>query len=363
MRLLFLIDSLGSGGAQRQMVTIAPILKQQGINVEVLCYHRDSFFIEPLKNVDIKVHWVIAANPIIRIIRIRSFIRKGKYDAVISFLETPDFLNCVAAIGRHSWKVITSERSAKEETFHTRRGKLIGWLKRYSDAIVCNSENARQMWGKYHPQYKNKLKVIYNIVTLPKIDTMYIPRKDGKTHIVVAASYQYLKNPINVIEAVNQLDADKKKKLIIEWFGRKNATAGNTNAYDESTELVTKYNLNNVFLLNEATPDIGNRMNEADCVGLFSKMEGLPNAICEAMTLSKPIIMSKVSDYDVLVDEKNGFLCDWNNIESIKLALENILSLTDEQLIIAGENSRLKAKLLFGNKTIIENWRKVCCLK
>ena len=36
MKLLLFIDSLGSGGAQRQLTTIAPLLKQQGIDVEVL---------------------------------------------------------------------------------------------------------------------------------------------------------------------------------------------------------------------------------------------------------------------------------------------------------------------------------------
>lgn len=43
MKLLFLIDSLGSGGAQRQIVTIIPLLKQKGVEVEVLCYHEDTF--------------------------------------------------------------------------------------------------------------------------------------------------------------------------------------------------------------------------------------------------------------------------------------------------------------------------------
>lgn len=54
MKLLFLIDSLGSGGAQRQMVTIAPLLKQQGMDVEILCYYQDTFFIEQLNIADIK---------------------------------------------------------------------------------------------------------------------------------------------------------------------------------------------------------------------------------------------------------------------------------------------------------------------
>lgn len=356
MRLLFLIDSLGSGGAQRQMVTIAPLLKRQGFDVEFLCYHRDSFFIEPLRIANIKVDWIIVTNPLIRILKIRSFIRKGNYHAVISFLETPDFFNCIAAIGGHTWKVITSERSAKEQTFHTCRGKFIGSMKRYSDAIVCNSENARKMWIKHYPQYENKLKVIYNIVTLPPITSTYTPRRGGKTHIVVAASYQYLKNPINVVKAVNLLGDKGKNRLMLDWYGATRVSQSATQAYDEALNLINKYNLREVIHLNEAISTICEKMNESDVVGLFSQLEGLPNTICEGMSLSKPIVMSKVSDYKVLVDASNGVLCDWDNIYTIKEALNTLLCLSNEQLMAMGEESKKKAELLFGKDTIINQW-------
>lgn len=360
MKLLFFIDSLGSGGAQRQMVTIAPLMKRRGIQVEFLCYHRDIFFKGLLDEIDINVHWIITSNPVLRIWRIRSFIRKGNYDAVVSFLETPDLLNCLAAIGRHKWKVITSERSAKEDVFTTWRGKLTGWMKRYSDSIVCNSENARRMWLKYYPQYEDKLKVIYNIVTLPSFTSEYVLRKDGKTHIVVVASYQYLKNPGNVVEAVNLLGNDEKSRLILDWYGKKQVSQGGTRAYEEAVKLVEQYGLQEVIHLNGQTSLVAEKMKEADVVGLFSKLEGLPNTICEAMTLCKPIIMSRVSDYAILVDEGNGILCNGNDIVSIKDALHVLLSQwSDKQFLIAGENSVKKAALLFEKERILNQWMKV----
>lgn len=359
MKLLFLIDSLGSGGAQRQLTTVATLLKKQGINVEVLCYARNDFFATPLRENNIPIHWITPHNYILRIIKIRKFIRSGHYDAVISFLDIPDFLNCIAAIGGHSWKVITSERSAKEETFLTKKGRIVGWIKRYSDAIVCNSENAKQLWLKYYPQYENKLKVIYNIVTQPKISSVYEPRRDGKTHIVVAASYQYLKNPINVIEAVNMLDEHAKSKLVVNWYGNYCVTNGNTQVYQEATVLVSKYNLQKIVYLNDVTAKIADKMNEADVVGLFSKFEGLPNAICEGMILSKPIIMTKVSDYYKLVDKSNGFLCDWNDINTINKGFRDLIDLSNEELISMGKSSQKKAEQIFAKENIINQWIKI----
>ena len=41
-KILCLIDSLGAGGAQRQMVGLATFLKEKGYDVVVAIYHKDN---------------------------------------------------------------------------------------------------------------------------------------------------------------------------------------------------------------------------------------------------------------------------------------------------------------------------------
>lgn len=359
MKILCLIDSLGSGGAQRQIVTISKLLKDRGFDVSVLCYTYEDFFSKYLKESRISIYWEIEPNYIKRILRVRKFIRRGNYNAVISFLEVPNFLNCFAAIGGKTWKVITSERSAKREIFHSRQGKIFAWFQRYADTIVCNSNNAREMWLEFYPQYKDKLDVIYNPVLLPKITSEYVPKRNGKLHIVVAASYQYLKNPIGLIKALALLDKNQREQIKVDWYGRIEVTNGNTRAYDEARLLLEENNLQHVIELHEPTTDILNRMNEADVVALFSELEGLPNAICEGMMIGKPIIMSKVSDYADLVDDTNGVLCDWDNSESIMDAILCMLKLTNEELLDKGKQSLAKAENLFSSKVIMNQWIKL----
>lgn len=355
-KILFLSPNLCSGGAERQIVNVAILLKDRGYNVEFLCYHKENFYEHLLKEKDIQIHWNYLPNYFKRIIEVRRFIRRGNYDVVISFLTVAGFLCNIASIGRKKFKVITGERSAKEYFFSTRKGKIFGWFQRFSDVIVCNSENARQMWIKYYPRYRDKLKVIYNVATIQPINTEYIPKRDNKLHIVVAASYQYIKNPIGLIEALNLMTNEEKSNIKIYWFGRKEIVKDDTSAYDESYSLVNKYNLNDIIYLNGETSNIHNIMNEADVVALFSSVEGLPNTICEAMTIGKPIIMSKVSDYKVLVDDSNGFLCDSDNSESIKNVLIKASSLSESKLRLMGEASFCKAKELFSPKKVSELW-------
>lgn len=359
MQILLLIDSLGSGGAQRQMVTLAQILKEIGYNVSFLVYHRADFFKIYLDDADISVFKLPDSNLLGRIINTRKYIRKGNFDVVISFLDTPNFLNCFAAIGGKKWKVITSERSAKENKFHALRGKILLWFQRYADIIVANSYNAKAMWEQFRPQYKEKLRVIYNPVLLPDITAEYIPKREGKLHIVVAASYQYLKNPIGLINALILMSEEERSRLKVDWYGSKYFGDDKTNAYDQAISLIAEFNLGNVISLNQPAMDIANKMFEADVVGLFSEIEGLPNAICEGMMIGKPVIMSKVSDFNNLVDGKNGYLCEWNNPENIKSVILKLMHLSIEQLYEMGLHSKNKALKLFSRDKIINLWLQV----
>lgn len=356
MKVLFISPNLGrgGGGAERQIVTVACLVKDAGYEVEFLCYAKGDFYAHILNDKQIPIRWFIYPNYFRRLFGVRKFIRKGNYDAVISFLSTPNFLNDFAALGGKNWKVITGERSAKEQAFFTRKGKIFSWFQRYSDYIVCNSDNARKMWMKHYPAYESKLRTIYNNVTLQPVTSEYVPKKDGKLHIVVAASYLDVKNPLGLVKALSMLPDDGKSRIHVDWYGDKNDNERKA-VYNEMSKRIKEYSLQNI-VLHPAIENIQDKMNEADIVAIFSKYEGLPNAICEGMMLGKPIIMTRVSDYAVLADETNGVLCDWNKPETIKDALAKVSQFTVNNLLTMGKNSKRKAEILFSTNTILRNW-------
>ena len=362
-KVLILSDNLCAGGAQRQIVLLAKALQRKGVHVEILCYAKGDFFAHHLEKNNIPIHWLIRDNYIRRILSIRRFIYKNKYDAVISFLHIANLLNCLSAVGRKKWKVITGERSANKKFFKTFKGKLVIKLQKFSDCIVCNSNNAAQMWKSLFPEYSNKVKIIHNFIDCSHTNSRYIPRSENKLHIVIVATYSYLKNPIGVIKALSLLSKEEKEHIQVSWYGKKEESIGNTKAYDEAQYLISQNNLNSSISLNGSSSDVYNIMNKADIVGLFSEYEGFPNVICEGMMLGKPIIMSRVSDYKDLVDNSNGFLCDWDNIESIKNAFASSIKLSVNELIEKGERSKLKINSLLDERIIFNKWQSVILKK
>lgn len=358
MRILFLIDNLGSGGAQRQVITISTLMAKKSHDVAILTYSPEDFFSKNLEEAGIPIIKCFDSNYIRRILLIYKEIHNGRYDAVISFLDTPNFINNLSTLMFHRhWKVITSERSNKEDFLISKKGRIFGWFQHFSDTIVCNSYNAANMWKKHYPSYKNKLKIIYNAVEVERSDNTYAPKQHEKLHIVVAASFQYLKNPIKLIQAVSLLSLSDQQRLRIDWYGASYVSIVEKDyAYKEACSLIEQNRLEEVIHLHEPTKDIHNKMSQADFVGLFSQLEGLPNAICEGMMLGKPIIMSRVSDYNMLVDQDNGFLCDWDDELSIKNAIESALNLTQKEIMIMGKASQKKAEMLFSPNVIIKKW-------
>lgn len=357
--IIIFIDSLGSGGAQRRAVNLAALFKKMGNNVIILIYRNDIFYKQILDDQTIKIVNIQASNYLSRIFKIRKYINRSDADVVIAFFETPCFIAEISKIGKNTWKLITTESSSKIETFTTVKNRIFNVFNKYTDFKVCNSYNGYELWKNYYPKQIDKYRVIYNPVIIPinKNRHIFDFNKKRKIKVVVAASYQELKNPLRMIKAIGMLSDEERDRLEICWFGRKISANNNTEVFDKACAMVEKMHLGECIFLNEETEDIYNIMNECDAVGLFSTVEGLPNAICEALALGKIVIMSKVSDYKTLVNG-NGFLCDPYSEQSIRDTFLKLLQLNNEEAEIMGKKSMAIAKM-FDPVVVWEKWKEL----
>ena len=138
MRILCLIDSLGPGGAQRQLVGLATFLKERGYDVSVVTYHDNRFFADQLLTNGVPyVYLKKARKNLTRIWHVDRYIRKVKPNVVISYLETPSICACVAKLFNHKFKLIVSERNTTQHT--GRNEKIRFYLFRVADYVIPNA--------------------------------------------------------------------------------------------------------------------------------------------------------------------------------------------------------------------------------
>ncbi len=359
MKNILFIGGLGNGGAENQMTQLACAFRERGHNVIFLCVDAQRFHLRRLQ--DAKVPVMMTEVPkLIRVLKLRNFyiayviwkvVRREKIDASISFLLEHNMCNCLASkYASRNYRVITGIRNAYRSLFTSRLGRFCTHYQKYADVIVSNSNSAKDLFIQCYPKYQGKVMTIYNIVSKTDLDEDYKSKRDGKFHFVVAASYRDVKNPYGLVQALAEMSVEEREKIEINWYGE-------YNQYQKNLEIkVKELDLSSVFIMHDATHHIGSVMQQADAVALFSKLEGFPNAICEGMMLGKPIVMTKVSDYQVMVDDSNGRLCDSNDAASIKQALLEIANMSEEQLLALGKSSRVKATSLFTQEVIYERW-------
>ena len=92
--------------------------------------------------------------------------------------------------------------------------------------------------------------------------------------------------------------------------------------------------------LHERNDKVSDLYKSSDALILPSKYEGLPNVVLEAMASKLPILMSKVSDYNLLVkNDYNGYLFNSNNYKDISLTIEKFIHLNVDDKVIMGKRS------------------------
>jgi len=353
MKLALFTDSLGSGGAQRQLCLLAREFSQRGHDVVVVTYSSDSFaggrFFEPNLMSNGIPHHVLATCPrVLRPILLQRFLRAADTHAVLAFQVAPSlYAELARPECRRPWGLVVSERGAVP-------GSDKGWQAiirlghHLADYVVCNSEANRKLIENSRVGLGGSVRTIYNAVDLH----LFRPLPGGEqrqasrtVRLVTLASYGANKNLGNVLQAVRLLVDRGEERMRIDWYG--NSPEG-PNELLEGRRYIRAHGLEKFVDLHEATTDALEAYHAADAALLASYHEGCPNTLCEAMGCGLPVLASRVCDNPLLIQEgKTGLLFDPTNPGSIADAISSFVSMSLEARIAWGKAARQRAERMF----------------
>ena len=348
-KILCLIDSLGPGGAQRQLVGLATLLKERGYDVIVACYHDNRFYVDKILSSGVPYVYIKKANKTtFRLWHVARYIRNVKPDVVISYLETPSICTCVAKFFNRQFKLIVSERNT---TQHTGRNEKIRFqLFQIADYVVPNAYAQEDYIKRNFPKLRNKVVTIPNFVDLENFTPPQKRLRREVPEIIVVATIWASKNTVGFIDAVAQLKADGVG-FHISWYGK---DAAYLDYYGQCEEKIERLNLEDCIELKDKTTAIREKYQGADFFCLPSFYEGTPNVICEAMACGLPVACSNVCDNGrYVVENENGFLFDPKNVKSIVLAIERMIKKSDIDYYKMCANSRKRAELLLSQEQFV----------
>lgn len=352
-RILCLIDGLGSGGAERQMVGLAVLLKNKGYTVDLVCYHNDVFCVPIAQKGGVEpVVLKVNNSQWSKLLSVRRFIKeRGGYDCVIAYKNGANAICCLLKMIGLKFKLIVSERNTDRAVGGK---KKLFMLYRYADYVVPNSFSQGDFMSKHFPWMKKKIVVISNFTDTNHFTTKNT-QKEGAIIVLTAARLARQKNIIRYLEAIALLKEKGVSNVHFDWYGH---TQKGEEDYEEAVYAkVKKLGLEDTVTFHPSVTNIVDYYQSCDVFCLPSIYEGFPNVVCEAMSCGKPILCSRVCDNERLVrDGYNGLLFDPESAEDMADKMEKNINMNKEQRELWGKRSRELAIDILSEESFVNKY-------
>lgn len=321
MKILHVITDLNTGGAEKLMVDLLPVLRKRGHEVE-LCLFNGSVtpFFRDLESVGIKIHSFSEKNNYYNFGHIKRLINVSRsFDIIHTHNTAPQLFGAIASLfSKGKW--ITTEHTTTNHHRVWWYKPIEKWMYRQYARVICISDAAKRSMQEVSGSDKPLVTVIPNGINVDNfkkampLDKSTINHDAGHKVILMVGRLSYQKDQATVIKAM---------KLIPEnvelWL------AGYGETQEKLESLIQELNLGHrVHLLGMRT-DVPSLLRAADIVVQSSHIEGFGLAAVEAMAAEVPVIASNVNGLAQVV-EGAGLLFEHENSDELARQINRLLS-------------------------------------
>lgn len=320
MRILHIITSLRTGGAERLMVDLLPRLQERGHDVSLLTFDgtRTPFYSE-LESKGISIYKLAIGpramhNPLL-LFRLKTFLRNHHFD-IIHTHNTPCQLLTALAIS-DSRRLVTTEHNTdnRRRRWNWYRG-IDRWMYGKYSRVVCVSGEVRDnlIAALGRQQIESKISVVCNgIDTAKYINAKPSPELaqsyEAKHLVAMVAAFRPQKDQDTLIRAMALLPADYSLLLV-----------GDGERRPECEALAGSLGLGARVAFAGIRTDIPSILASAQVVVMSSHYEGLSLSSIEGMASGRPFIASDVDGLREIVSGA-GLLFPHGDAEALSLLI------------------------------------------
>lgn len=351
MKVAFILDSGGMGGAERQAFLLARALKKDDHEVRFFYLSEgDSQSLnhlldgEGISHVDLGFRFTSRHHTrFIHCIRLSLTLRKYKPEVLLPYTIRPN-VNV-----NFAWQLTGAKLSIWNQRDEGRgigkkyRDKILWFALRNTSGIISNSDEGFQFIKSYLPKPKPVIQIKNGIeltdceqrITHPDIQT----KKEGyELTISMIANITKYKDHLCLVEAFHDLiqNTSIKAKLIL---------AGNHgDEYPTVSKLITELNLQNHLSTPGSIDDVKSLLCSSDLVVFSSKKEGIPNGVLEAMATKKPIIATDLPGIREALGESYSYLFPQGDSSALAKMMKELITNPDKMNELAQQNhERIKS--------------------
>ncbi|HEX5475289.1 MAG TPA: glycosyltransferase family 4 protein [Vicinamibacterales bacterium] len=349
MKLLFIIDNLNTGGAQRQIVTLAAALRKRGHDATVFCYAAGDVLAAPLAEAGVEVvtnrkRGRYSLSPVVAIGRL---IARRRLEGVVAFLRTPNIYAIVGArLSRRNPTVIVSERFFDPPQGIGRLTAAGRRLYRFADHVVLNSHHQRKHFERLYPHLLGRLSTIYNGVDLAVFRPREVDSPTSPLNLLAIGTVAPHKNGITLVRALAFARKAYSLDVRVTWVG------AHLPAHEACSDLMKReiadLQLDDAWTWLPPSDRIPELIPNFHGLVHPSYGEGVPNVVCEAMACARPVLVSDALDHPHLVAHgAAGLLFDPHDAERLAECIKKFAAMSPHEQRSLGARARTRAELLF----------------
>lgn len=337
LRILFYIDSVHCGGAQRQLCHLAAGMKRRGHDVAVAVYYPEFDFFKStlaannVELIELRKHsmWGMIRD-------LKRVVSTRQIDWVIPFLDGPGIYALTTKILCRGFKVCVAERSANTIGRFSYRQRVLRRLYGAADRITTNSDFQADILRRHYPNLKDRLHTVRNCVGQEFFDAAVCEGDGGENDwdlerdwLAVVGQVAPWKNLHGLIEGMLEYRRRFGTPPRIRWAGRP-AEAFSTYVQQQRRRLVETRLDDRVELLGNVG-DMPGFLRSSSGLLHPSIVEGFPNAVCEAFAVGLPVLIGDISDARFLVADERGLLFDPHSADSIAATIRQFIELSGQK--------------------------------
>lgn len=311
-KIMFHVNSLGKGGAERVIINLAEQFIKKGIEVIIATeWQADDEYVpaKEVRRIDVGLTakeetFGRRKKQTIRKNRLRELIVKEKPDVVLAFCRNANYRAVMAASGTKV-PCIVSVRNDPKIYYASKVQRVLSHLMYgKADGIVFQTGEAAEFFSK---SIQNKSRVILNPISDKYLNLTGVASR--RRTIVSVGRITDAKDQITLIKAYEKLISinTSYKDFVLEIYGER----GEDNTKDILEKYIIDHKLSDNIIFKGLSSQLEKDIIDDYMFVLPSKYEGMPNALLEAMVLGLPVISTDCpcgGPRMLIEDGVNGYL-------------------------------------------------------
>lgn len=354
MKILHVITSLNTGGAEHLMVDLLPQLKSHGHEIALFVFDGTTTpFMSLLKQKGISIISSQIGGSVYdprHILRLRKCLKK--FDIIHTHNTSPQLYGAIAVLGMGKILITTEHSTNNRRRAHHIFRPIDQWMYSRYNRIICISKPCEQNLRAYLHSTSDRICTINNGIDTLRFFTApesgkYNHLTIGQNLIINVAGFRWEKDQPTIIKAVAMLPNDYHLLLV---------GGGEQSRIEECKKLAKQLEVSNRIHFLGVRTDVPELLKASDIIVMSSHFEGLSLSNLEGMAAGKPFI---ASDVDGLREIVKGYGILFPHEDALTLA-KQIKELCENKAYAKEVAARCQSRALqFDIKDMVKEYDKI----